>query len=383
MIAPEPSLHGGHWPHDSIDRKRENCAADADHARGVVVHDEPRCSHAAPDRGEPLVGDRHVELIGGDDRVGHAREHGLHPPLPADPAPHGIDDRSQRCAELDLTDVGADDIADHRGDDVPGDASVPIERNHSASPGEDVRGVGEGLDVVHEGRIGPRHRAAVPLVGLPAELRGGGEEAVQVRGQPSGQRIVALDDLEHRLLLTEEVLVGSRDHGDLALPADPGSLELLDRPRHRVDLPVEAPLQADERLEGTDGERRDDQALDELIGVGPQQRPVLERPGLSFRSVADEVAPFASLFGDARPLLTGREPASPATAEPRPADLLDGRRRTQLLSSSDAHPADIGRQVGVQRGDRLGREQVGRHVSRGSARSARGCRAWPSAPTRG
>ena len=107
---------------------------------------------------------------------------------------------------------------------------------------------------------------------LPPFLRGGREQPVLVGREPARQRRLALDDLEHRLLLAEQVLVGAGDDGDGAVGADAGGLDLLHGAGDAGDLALEAGLEADERLLGADGEGGDDQALDHLVRVGPQQR---------------------------------------------------------------------------------------------------------------
>jgi hypothetical protein len=127
------------------------------------------------------------------------------------------------------------------------------------------------------------------VMGLPAELRGRREQPVQVRRKPTRQRLVALDHLEHRLLLAEQVLVRAGHDGDLAVATDACGLELLYGAGDRLDLAPEARLQADERLGGSDRERGDRHALDELVRVGPQQRTVLERARLALGAVADQI----------------------------------------------------------------------------------------------
>ena len=191
---------------------------------------------------------------------------------------------------------------------------------HRAEPvgaaGEDVGHVGQRLDVVDERRVRAAAARPEPWCRLPPELRCGGEQAVLVGREPARQRRLALDHLEHRLLLAEQVLVGSGDDGDLAVGADPGRLELLHGAGDRLDLALEAALEADERLVGADGERGDDDAFDELVRVGAQQGAVLERARLALGAVAHDVPAGPGLRRDAGPLPTGREPAAAAAAQP-------------------------------------------------------------------
>src|SRR5581483_8394696 len=111
---------------------------------------------------------------------------------------------------------------------------------------------------------------------LPAQLGASGEEALLVGREHPRQGRLALDDLEHGLLLTEQVLVGPRHDRDRALPAYAGSLKLLDGPGHSLALAPEAAFDADERRLGADREAGDDQPFDELVRVGPHQGAVFE-----------------------------------------------------------------------------------------------------------
>ena len=67
-------------------------------------------------------------------------------------------------------------------------------------------------------------------------MRDGGEQAVLVRRQQAGQRIAALDDLEQRLLLAEQVLVGPLDDGDRQLAEQPAAPELDRGPAQALGL---------------------------------------------------------------------------------------------------------------------------------------------------
>ena len=195
--------------------------------------------------------------------------------------------------------------------------------------------------------LGPRASAGT-WRGLPAELWVGREQAVLERREPAGQWRFALDHLEHRLLLAEQVLVGSGDDRHRAVGTDPGRLELLDRSRHGVEFTLEAPLEADERFLRTDGEGGDDDAFDQLIRVAAHQGAVLERAGLAFGAVAHDEASSAGLPGDARPFATRREPATPTSTQPGRRDHVDGRRRADLLRPLDAEAAPVGGQVRIE-----------------------------------
>ena len=252
-------------------------------------------------------------------------------------------------AQFDLADVGCDDVTDHRAHDGPG----RLGGAHGAEPlgaaSEDVGHVGEGLDVVDERRVrvvspgSDRHRG-----GFPAELGGAGEEALLVRREQARQGWLALDDLEHGLLLAEEVLVGSGDDVDGAVGADAGLLELLHGPGDPFELGRVGGLGADVDLGGVDGEGGDHQPFDELVRVGAHQRPVLEGPRLALGAVADEVAAARVLGGDAGPLGAGGEASATATSQTRGADQVDGRLTADPLGGLDAPAAGLGGEVVVE-----------------------------------
>ena len=82
-----------------------------------------------------------------------------------DPAADGVDHRPQRRAELDLADVGRDDVADDGGDDRAGRLGGAHRAEPVGAPGEDVRHVRQRLDVVDQRRV--------RLVASPAVRRAG------------------------------------------------------------------------------------------------------------------------------------------------------------------------------------------------------------------
>lgn len=163
--------------------------------------------------------------------------------------------------------------------------------------------------------------------------------------QPAWERLIALDHLEHGLLLAEEVLVGPGDDGDGAVRTDAGRLELLDRPDHPRDLLLETGLEAQVHPVRSDGETCDDQALDQLVWVGSDQRTVLERSRLAFGAVAhDEPLPPAA-GGDAGPLRAGREATATSSAQARQRHLRDRCVAADLSRSRDACAPGLGGQV--------------------------------------
>jgi hypothetical protein len=267
---------------------------------------------------------------------------------------------------LHLADIRGEHVADDRGDDRARRLDGAHRAEPVCAPDQDVDDVRESLDVVDERRIRAGvagRRAGLVVVGLPAELGGRREQAVQVWREPTRQRLVALDHLEHRLLLAEQVLVRAGHDGHLAVATEVSGLELLHRSRHRIDLAPEACLQADEGLRGADGERGDRHALDQLIRVGSQQGAVLERARLALGAVADQVPRPAGL-GGRHPPTSGRWgslrlPDRAAPIATRCRSFPQGPVR----GHGGSRATDVARQIRVERIDRLRRQQEDAHPS--------------------
>jgi hypothetical protein len=192
---------------------------DLDHAGGVVVDDEAGSPEAGAGRLHVLVAEPGADLLPGQHRVGHSGQDG--PDAASSQRPAAVVEHlAELSTELHLDDVGPSDIS-HDG---AYDRARRLAGAHGAEPpgslGENVRDVGQRLDVVDKGGIGVvgAEVALLGVVGLPAQLGDRSEEAVQVRRQPAGEGVVALDDLEQRLLLAEQVLLGPGDHPDEHLP---------------------------------------------------------------------------------------------------------------------------------------------------------------------
>src|SRR5581483_3372469 len=134
------------------------------------------------------------------------------------------------------------------GDEVARRLRRPHRPEPLGTSSEDVRDVRQRFDVVDQRGIRLRGSRTIDApCDLPAQLGASGEEALLVGREHPRQGRLALDDLEHGLLLTEQVLVGPRHDRDRALPAYAGSLKLLDGPGHSLALAPEAAFDADER----------------------------------------------------------------------------------------------------------------------------------------
>ena len=148
-------------------------------------------------------------------------------------------------------------------------------------------------------------------------------------------------------------------------PARPAAcISAMARVRRSISV-VNLALIPTNDLPGADGEGGDGQALDHLVGVGPQDGPVLERGRLALGRVAHHVAVGARLVADAGPLAAGGEPAAAPSPQPGHADLVDGELGAQPAGGVEPTAAAEGLPP-VHRGDRLGRQQVALHHVAGS-----------------
>ena len=106
--------------------------------------------------------------------------------------------------------------------------------------------------------------------------------------------------------------------------------------------------------------RRDQRALEHRVGVGPEDRAVLERARLTLRSVDDDRGGSigCEILDDCRPLPSRREPRTAATPQPGVIEQRHDRRRSELPGRSQAHAAPVG-EVIVERDDgRFGEDTV-------------------------
>ena len=132
-----------------------------------------------------------------------------------------------------------------------------------------------------------------------------------------------------RGLLAADVRARAAVHDDLEVEARTEDVRaeealgarVVERLRQPVVAERELAAQVDERLVALDRERRDDDALDQLVRIALDEHAVLERRRLAFVAVDHEVA-REQVGGQERPLLAGREVGAAAAAQARDLHLL-------------------------------------------------------------
>ena len=237
---------------------------------------------------------------------------------------------------------------------VPAESAVPVRPVPRGAAGEDVRCRRQRLDVVDERRVA-RLAGGGRRARLPAH-RHGGQQAVLPRRQEPRQRIAALDDLQQRLLLAEQVLVRSFDDRDRQLAEQPGVTE-LDRGAAQVGgLDAERSLHADVRGRGVDAIGGDGETFDDPVRIGAHQGAVLERRRLTLGAVGHGVVGPSTGGAHRRPLRPSREAGASSPAQPAGRDLLDRRLRAERSGGPQPFPT-AGSQVLVDRRDRRHRQE--------------------------
>ena len=205
---------------------------DVDHARGVVVDDEPRRAEPAARAGERLERERTCRAAPRSAPRSSRREAPRGSYGPVEALRSIVEHLAQRRAALDLDDARP---ARRRRRPCtrpfPATSAVPNDRYQSAPFASTCATLASVSTLLTD--VGfdswPARVSGFGFVRLPAELRRGREQAVHVRREPARQRVVAFDDLEQRLLLAEEVLLGAGDDPDREITDEPGLLHLGDR----------------------------------------------------------------------------------------------------------------------------------------------------------
>ena len=282
--------------------------------RDAVVGDDDRA------RAQHRAGLRHrleavgeVEVVGGQHRGGGAaRIERLHLAALLGTAGEVEDDLARRDPQLDLVVARPPDAARDRDDLGPrgllgAEALEPL-----GAVGDDVGDVGEGLDVVDQGRA-------------PVEALDRGEGGLQ-----PGVAALALERVEQRRLLAADVGAGAAVDDQLEVVAGAedvraqiaGLIRLGDGRVEDVGLAVVLAADEDEGVPDVGGEGGDRDPLDQLVGVALHQLAVLEGARLGLVRVAAEVLLHLAARQEGG-LLAHREAGAAAPPQPRLLQLVD------------------------------------------------------------
>ena len=292
-------LHGVHCPHDSTARNRETLAPTGGDVGRVVEHDERGRTEARADRLHPLPARGRVELVGRDDRGRRALEHRADRACrAAAPPPSGLDDLAQRRAHRELADAGARDASAHRAQRrfpatrrcrPRGTSRRP--RRARPSTCASVSTLSTSVGGASVSSSGAGHLDVGRQPGLGREVGLGLDhlvDAAPVRRRDARERVAAVDRLEQRGLLAEQVLGRSLDEVELhARRRDPTPAPRRSRRAHAAMCRVAVRFIADDDLIGADRERGDERAFEHAVRVAIEELAVLERAGLAFGRVHD------------------------------------------------------------------------------------------------
>ncbi len=216
---------------------------------------------------------------------------------------------------------------------------------------QDRRHVGEGLDVVDQGRAveqarDGRVRRPRPRIAALALDRGDERRLLAAHERPGTEADLHVE--------------GERRVGDAGTePAGP--LGLPDRGPQAGDGERVLRAAVDVALGGVDREGGDRHALEDAVGVALEDAAVHERPGVALVGIADDVLLRALRLGDGGPLEGGRVARPAATAETAAGDLLadlgGGHLGQHPLERLVAAPLDVVVEaLGVHPADVLGRD---------------------------
>ena len=217
-------------------------------------------------------------------------------------------------------------VAAHRADDgarrrVGAELTEPV-----GAEAHDGGQVGERLDVAGQRRRRDRVRtrarhldvrggtaAGVDVVGLLEQL----VDTLPVRRRDARERRTAVDHLEQRRLLAEEVLLGAGDHRDRHRRRPAFGVDLGDGGLEAAHHSGERGLGRDDHGVGADRVGGDERTLDHPVRVAQQDLAVLEAAGFTLGGVDHDRRPHhrRRVRDDGLPLPGGGEAGTATTAE--------------------------------------------------------------------
>ena len=124
-------------------------------------------------------------------------------------------------------------------------------------------------------------------------------------------------------------------------------LDLLDGGPHPLDLTGEGALHAEDHEVGLDGPGRDQGALDDQVGVAPEDGAILERAGFTLGGVDDDrrVGLGQPVLGDGLPLPPHRETGAAPPPQPGGQHTFDDGVGFHLQGRGQPFPSSPGHVV--------------------------------------
>ena len=130
-----------------------------------------------------------------------------------------------------------------------------------------------------------------------------------VRRRNARERVAPVDGFQQRRLFAVQVFLRTFEHLDLDAVEPSRALDLVDRLAEAIDFNRERLLGRDDDLVGVDGAGRDQRALENLIRIVAEDRPVLERPRFTLGRVDHDrgALELGAVVAHRPPFASGRE----------------------------------------------------------------------------
>src|SRR5579883_1789165 len=321
-LEPMPSLAAGRALTARFVREEtDESVGGLDKIRRLVEHDHRARAEHRPRLGERLVVVREIQVLlekaGGRSASrlnGDAFTSVAHPP-------GDLDQLADRRPERDFIVAGLVDVAADRDDLITRRTLRPDGLEPVGAVLEDVWKIGEGLDVVDDGRFlikafDRRERRLETRFAAPAL------ERIQ-------QRRLLAADVRPRTAVDRYLKAVARTED--VVPDIAGRPRLRERGAKDLIPAFELAADVDERVVAADRVRAECDPFDDLMGRLFEEHVVLERPRLGFVTIADEIARLVVL-GKELPFPSGREACPAAAAQQRRIGHLPdlfGRKLTQ------------------------------------------------------
>ena len=259
---------------------------------------------------------------------------------------------------------------------VPGDSSVPTSRNQSA-PSASATVTCASVSTLSTSVGGASVSSSAPAISTCADRPESDVsslarlddlvDAAAVRRRDPRERVAAVDRLEQRGLLAEQVLGRSLDEIERARrPRGPTPASRRSRRAPARCCRVAVRFMPTITSLGADRERGDERAFEHAVRVAVEQRAVLERAGLAFGRVHDDASsarPSDAFAATVRHLTPVGKPAPPRPRMPAAVTSSIVARRPERAGRGEAACRRRRCEVRGERRDGFGVEDAtdGRH----------------------